>query len=130
MRETDSANIVYIAAGTGLVPFVSMINQSVKENVGKNHYLINGVRYFHIDPAKNYLDDLISSNQLEYKLCVSREEKRGVFKGRVTDYLKSEFEIDYSNTDFYICGVNQMVKDVREYLKARDAKNVFIENYG
>lgn len=100
----ESHKHVFIASGTGIAPFHSIV--SSYENL--DYKIIHGVRfkeegygYASYDPAR-------------FVLCTSRDPKGG-FYGRVTDYLnKTDFA---SNTVFYLCGNSNMIFDSMEILK-------------
>lgn len=103
-KKKNTHKHIFIASGTGIAPFHSI----VKSNPGLNYHLIHGVRY----QIEGY--ERKSYNPANYTLCTSRDEK-GNFKGRVTDYLKNkDFE---ANTIFYLCGNSNMIFDVMEILK-------------
>lgn len=110
--------IVMIATGTGIAPFKSFI----ASYSDMNYELIHGVRT--IDEA--YEKDFYPKNKLT--ICTSRD-KNGDFKGRVTEYLKTQaFDKD---TLFYLCGNSEMIFDAMELLKEQgmNSNNMFAEVY-
>ncbi|NQU86603.1 MAG: oxidoreductase, partial [Mariniphaga sp.] len=81
-KKKNTHKHIFIASGTGIAPFHSI----VKSNPNLNHHIIHGVRY----QIEGY--ERKSYNPENYTLCTSRHEN-GNFKGRVTDYLKkTDFE--------------------------------------
>jgi len=111
-KRLKSHQHVFIASGTGIAPFHSMI----KSNPELNYQLIHGVRY-----VDEYDND-------RYTLCSSRD-KEGDFNGRVTDYLKAaDFD---KNTCFYLCGNSDMIFDSIEILsdKGFGRENINVEVY-
>ena len=98
----------FIAGGTGLAPFLSMI----RSGNYTDKILIHGSRN---------LNDFYFSSELKKKLsenyipCYTGKEKATCFQGRVTDYLLQNIELmpDYK---YYICGSAEMVVDTRETL--------------
>lgn len=103
-KKRDTHKHVFIASGSGIAPFRSM----VKTHPELDYQLIHGVRTANEAYEKdNYAED-------RYVLCTSRDDK-GDFKGRVTAYLHQQ-EFD-KNTQFYLCGNSQMIFDVLELLK-------------
>ncbi len=117
-KKIQSHQHVFLASGTGIAPFHSMI----KSNPDLNYKLIHGVRY--VEEA--YEKDEYSRDR--YTLCSSRD-KKGDFNGRITDYLKkTEFE---KNTCFYLCGNSDMIFDSMEILseKGFGRENINVEVY-
>ncbi len=117
-KRLDTHQHVFIASGTGIAPFHSM----VKSNPGLDYRLIHGVRYANEAYEKNHYDEN------KFVLCTSRDDS-GDFEGRVTDYLKQK-DFD-TNTSFYLCGNSDMIFDAMEILKDKgfDRDNVNVEVY-
>lgn len=117
-KRKDSHKHVFIASGTGIAPFHSM----VKSYSNLDYELIHGVRFANEAYDKNeYAPE-------RFKLCTSRD-KTGNFNGRVTDYLKkTTFD---KNTCFYLCGNSDMIFDSMEILseKGFDRENITVEVY-
>ncbi len=101
--EDHSRKHVFIATGSGIAPFRSM----VLSNPELNYQILHGARLLadcynreDYDPEK-------------YMTCITREET-GDYKGRVTDYLQ-ENPVDPAD-HFYICGNTDMLYEVFELL--------------
>ena len=117
-KKTDSHKHVFIASGTGIAPFHSM----VKSYPELDYQVIHGVRYASEAYEKEHYD------KDKFVLCTSRDEN-GDFKGRLTEYLKqANFD---KNTSFYLCGNSDMIFDSMEILKDKgfDRDNVNVEVY-
>ncbi len=109
-------HIVFIATGTGIAPFNSMVI-SYKNF---NYSVIHG-----ITSVKNagYIQNLNFKN---YTICTSSDNS-GHFNGRVTDYIKTKnFNTD---TIFYFCGNGNMIFDAMQILKQKgiSANQMFAE---
>ena len=118
VKKKDTHKHVFIASGTGIAPFHSM----VKSYPDLNYHLIHGVRY----AEEAY--EMGDYSKERYTLCTSRD-KSGDFNGRVTDYLKNtEFDKD---TCFYLCGNSDMIFDSMEILseKGFGRENITVEVY-
>lgn len=103
-RQNKINHFTFIATGTGIAPFHSII----LSNPGLNYEVIHGVRHgYESYDSSDYPDD-------RYKLCTSREHGESYF-GRVTHYLKEKGI--KTDTIYYICGNSGMVNDVTEYLE-------------
>jgi ferredoxin-NADP reductase len=115
-RETHKH--VFIASGTGIAPFHSMI----LSNPGLDYQMIHGVRFATEAYEKEHYDSD------KFVLCTSRDDS-GDFQGRVTDYLEqTRFD---ENTSFYLCGNSDMIFDTMEILKGKgfSRDNVNVEVY-
>ncbi len=106
-----SDNAVYIAAGTGIAPFLSKI----KSGKGKNPILIHGVSYPEYFYYKDYLEERLGRSYIQ---CCSRCPSEEYFQGRVTHFVK-EWDGLLPNQKFYLCGSAEMVVDTRDALIAR-----------
>jgi len=117
-KRLDSHKHVFIASGTGIAPFHSM----VRSKPDLDYQVIHGVPYTNEAYEKDHYDEA------RFVLCTSRDDS-GDFKGRVTHYLKqTEFD---KNTCFYLCGNSDMIFDSMEILKDKDfgRDNVNVEVY-
>jgi ferredoxin-NADP reductase len=117
-KKQDSHKHVFIASGTGIAPFHSMVKSYSK----LNYEVIHGVRY--ADEAY----EINAYDRERFTLCTSRD-KKGDFKGRLTEYLKkAKFEKD---TCFYLCGNSDMIFDSMEILsdKGFGRENINVEVY-
>lgn len=109
---------VFIATGTGISPFHSMVRSYPEID----YTLIHGVRY--ADEA--YERDEYDPSR--YILCTSKETTGGK-KGRVTRYL-SGFLVK-SGMLFFLCGNSNMIYEVSHILqdKGVPAENILTEVY-
>jgi ferredoxin-NADP reductase len=117
-KKRETHEHVFIASGTGIAPFHSI----VKSYPGLNYKLIHGVRY------ANEAYEIEEYDRKKFVVCASRDEK-GDFKGRLTEYLrKASFG---KNTCFYLCGNSDMIFDAMEILKEKgfDRESVTVEVY-
>ncbi len=117
-KHRDSHKHVFIASGTGIAPFHSM----VKSYNDLDYEVILGIRYAEEAYEKE------DYNLDKFTVCASRD-KNGDFKGRLTEYLKkAEFD---TNTCFYLCGNSDMIFDAMEILsdKGFGRENVNVEVY-
>jgi len=107
---------VFIATGSGIAPFRSMINDLLDKNTPKELYLLFGNRYD---------DDILYQKEWQalsnkYKnfrllLTLSRPQAWTGPKGYVGDKI-AEFVPKPKEKDFYICGLSNMINTVQEKL--------------
>ncbi|MCY1720736.1 oxidoreductase [Prolixibacteraceae bacterium Z1-6] len=112
----------WIATGTGIAPFYSMVRSGSPEN----KKLIHGVAYLNQFYFEDELEWALGEN---YVRCCSRESSCSVIPGRVTKYLT---EIDrLPDIKYYICGKPLMVVEVRDLLIERGVsfENILAEIY-
>lgn len=112
----------WIATGTGIAPFFSM----VRSGLAKHKKLVHGVR--NLD--RFYFEDELSRELDEnYIRCCSGESSCDTFPGRVTDYLETIRKLP--DVKYYLCGQASMVVDVRDLLIARGVnfENILSEIY-
>jgi ferredoxin--NADP+ reductase len=95
-NTAESGKFVFIASGTGIAPFHSIIRTYPE----LDYTLIHGVR----DSTEAYDRDEYAPDH--YVLCTSRDSK-GDFPGRLTGYLKEC--IFAPETRFYLCGNSNMI---------------------
>lgn len=102
-----NSKALWIATGTGIAPFYSML----KSGQVKNKTLIHGVRYLNQFYFEDELEEMIGEN---YIRCCSAESSCNVLRGRVTNYLKSIPALP--SAAYFICGQALMVVEVRDLL--------------
>ena len=127
---------VFIATGTGIAPFRSML----LDHLPKHHpriTLLFGVRY---EGGLLYRDDLenLARQYENFRFLPTITRPSGTWTGRtgrVQDHLDEALAVptyeDQSTLDVYICGLKEMVDDVRAELRKRgfDRKQIIYEKY-
>lgn len=110
-----SRNACFIATGTGIAPFKSMIlSRSFKKNHPEAAVLLFGAR----DEKEILYPGLFEQHSIEVVHALSNpSHKWKGFRGRVTDFLRSlPQEWAWSETDFYLCGNGYMIQEVYQFL--------------
>lgn len=116
-RNTPKTNIVFLATGTGIAPVKAILEQMDENNsavIDKNIYLFFGGRteedLFWIPHFKNI--------KVHFMPVLSRStgDWKGE-KGYVQDSVLAR-KIDLTDSVFYACGSENMIKDSRELLTA------------
>lgn len=102
---------LWVATGTGIAPFSSMIQSGITENIA----LIHGAASFNELYFYDSFTDKLGKN---YHICLTRESHPKAYAGRVTELLKS-FPLPDKDTFIYFCGSAEMVVDARELLIGR-----------
>lgn len=121
--HTGSEPGYWIAAGTGIAPFVSM----ARSGLATNKILIHGGR---IDENFYYSDYLEKTMHQSFIRCCSQQDDTKYFKGRLTEWLKNQksLPVEYH---YYLCGSAEMVVQVRDILinKGIPFHNIISETY-
>ena len=104
----DQDPAVWIATGTGIAPFYSMLRSGLAED----KIFIHGNRFLDQFHFYDEFNSLLGSN---YIRCCSAEEDPGVYPGRVTGYLKELGSLDPA-LKYYLCGSAEMVVETRDIL--------------
>lgn len=113
----------WIATGTGIAPFSSM----VKDIDSKNITLLHGARKI----SQFYFDTLFKEKLGEnYLRFCTTESNSEINCGRVTNFLKDSDQI-LPERKYYLCGSPDMVVEVRDILLSKDVpfENIIAEIY-
>lgn len=117
-QAIEHRRFLFVASGTGISPFHSMIGSYPN----LNYKLLHGVRYGNEAYEKaHYHKDKIT-------VCTSRDS-HGDNHGRVTEYLK-KYPVD-RDTHVYLCGNCNMIYDVYDILSDQNfpSDNIHAEVY-
>ncbi|HPE75028.1 MAG TPA: FAD-binding oxidoreductase [Draconibacterium sp.] len=111
----------WIATGTGIAPFYSMIKSGLT-----TERLIHGVRHLNQFYFEDELEEALNN---KYIRCCSAESSCNTIRGRVTDYL-NEFQ-KLPGLKYFVCGQALMVVEVRDLLikKGIQFENIIAEIY-
>jgi ferredoxin--NADP+ reductase len=121
----SDAPITFIATGTGIAPFISMLRSLREENLHRKITLIHGVRHLG-DLA--YREELIEYNSFNptfrYLAAISREDVskcdifKGLYRGRVpTLFHEGIVGLSLAAEDqVMLCGNPSMIDEMEEYL--------------
>ncbi len=127
---------VFVATGTGIAPFRSILLDYLPR-MQPHVTLLFGVRY---EEGLLYGDELekLAGEHPNFRFMPTVTRPTGSWTGRtgrVTAHLDEALGIttpdDLATVDVYICGLREMVDDVRKELKARglDRKQIIYEKY-
>lgn len=116
--QDSPKEIVMIATGTGLAPFMSMLLDLFEKKDPRNVTLLFGVRYeqdlFYVDLLREWEK---KESHFKAMITVSRPSEGWTgLNGRVTQHLDI---VDPLQSQVYICGNGDMVKEVKTALEAK-----------
>jgi len=131
-KDSLDKDLVFVAVGTGITPFRSMINHLLKNGFKKRIILIKGFR-----TEKNLLYDeefsKIADRHGNFEFCnILSRPKNPAFenKGYVQDFLQKYLPENFSG-HVYICGLSPMINAVNEKLSSMGVQKerIFHEKY-
>ena len=122
--KPEFSNCTWIAAGTGIAPFVSLLRSHSTQNCRLIHGGKLDENFYYSDLIEKQLD----TNQ--YIRCSSQQENTAYNKGRLTEWLKNQNKLPL-NSLYCLCGSAEMVVQVRDILISRGIpfKNILSETY-
>jgi len=141
-------DLVFVATGTAVAPYVSMIRTHRNDPPWRRAVLINGVRYAADLGYRGELESCAAENPgFRYIPMVTREPSsspwRGM-RGRVTDLVATDrfadaagFDLDPARCHVFLCGNPQMVETLEPVLRGAGfrkhtrghAGNLHLEKY-
>ncbi|HQO49002.1 MAG TPA: FAD-binding oxidoreductase [Bacteroidales bacterium] len=98
----------WIASGTGVAPYRSML----RAGLDHNKKLIHGGRFAH---NFYFQDEFASALNDNYIRCCSQESGDGLYHGRLTTWLHEQQQLP-AHQMYYLCGSAEMVVEVRDIL--------------
>lgn len=119
--KNPDKNAFFIATGTGITPFNSMIEDQLKKGGKSKIHLLFGLRHIKNIFYKNFYDNLAKQyDNFSYTITLSQPENENWqgSVGRVTAVLEKS-DLDTKNTDYYICGLKAMIDEVVGILKKK-----------
>ncbi|PIR54852.1 hypothetical protein COU74_03880 [Candidatus Peregrinibacteria bacterium CG10_big_fil_rev_8_21_14_0_10_36_19] len=122
---------VFVATGTGITPFLSMINEELNKGSTQKLHLLLGLRHIKNVFYTEELEKLSTEHEnFSYNITLSRPENESWQgkTGRVTEHLDN---LNPETTEIYICGLKEMIDAVIEKLKNLGFKeeNIHFEKY-
>jgi ferredoxin--NADP+ reductase len=113
----------WIASGTGIAPFASMIFSGL----AKGNKLIHGSRLL---TQLYFQKEIVPLLKERYIRCCSSETGADIFSGRLTEYLRG-LEVLPTDKKYYLCGSSEMVVDTRDILISKEIpyENIIAEIY-
>ncbi len=144
LSENQEAELFFLATGTGIAPFKSMICTEAQKKIPRKMHLFYGGRQVEDLP---YLDEISSwTENLEVKIGLSRDPdakkrefsnlKAEIDNCRITKFIENEnfhrlAGHGAGNSEFYICGNKGMVEGTRDLLleKGIEKSRIFFEKF-
>ena len=126
-----SRDLVFIATGTGVAPFRSMVSSHL-QNIKSQVLLLFGTRYEESILYRTEFEERARVyKNFRYWPTLTRADRAWKGRtGRVQTHLE-EALAGRTDVDIYLCGLKEMVDDVRKLLKQKgyDRKQIIYEKY-
>ncbi len=125
-------NLVFIAGGVGITPFMSIIKDHINKNSNQKIILIYGSRTEQDIIFKNEIDSVNKEwfNKV-YVLSNENQDSAQYERGYLTKEIMTKYVKDISSSLYYICGPEIMKTGAKKILAELgvENKNVFVENF-
>ncbi len=123
--------VVFVATGTGITPFMSMIRYALEVlHTQRSITVLSGFRFQQDAFGADIFAELQTrfSNIKYYQMLSKPEATWQGLKGRVTEHLDL---ITQSDIDVYLCGSQSMINDMESQLVSRGVPNgqIFYEQF-
>ncbi len=119
LLEPVMNDVVFIATGTGVAPFVSMLGHIYRQgsdvDPSRHFWLFLGVRYVKEMMYRRYLEDLSRAHPNFHMVWVVSRPETPDWNGRVghvQDFLKAEVK-EARDKHVYICGLRHMLEETK-----------------
>jgi ferredoxin--NADP+ reductase len=127
LLQEDGRRCLFVASGTGLAPFISMIETLRGRGEARDIVLLHGVSYENDLAWRQQLEELEASEgfPLRYVATISRPQHHPDWTGctgRVETIVESQLDahgLTPDDTTIYVCGNPEMITAVEELAAAR-----------
>ncbi|WNO03369.1 benzoate 1,2-dioxygenase electron transfer component BenC [Rhodoferax mekongensis] len=123
--------LLFLAGGTGLAPFLSMLSVLQEQPANHKIHLIYGVtRDQDLVLVERLAEFAQSMPHFTFTTCVADSQTRHERQGFVTQYMRPEYLHDGA-VDVYLCGPPPMVEAVQKHFKtiALEPSNFYYEKF-
>ena len=130
--EESGSPVIFASTGTGIVPFISMVDSALNSGSTRKMLILQGVRHSKDIYLQDKLDFWKSQfHNFNYEFCITRDESWNGKKGRITEFLPEFINQFGSESVIYTCGVKEAVNSVIDIAKSSGIaeENIKYEKY-
>ena len=129
LREDERRDILFVATGTGIAPFRSMLHSLLERPMTNMVTLFWGLRSEGDIYYQGELEDLVKqSANFSYVMTLSRSRKTWTgAKGRVTHLVQKIPTVQ--NLAVYVCGNRKMVTEVTKIIRQKGDCPIYREKF-
>lgn len=114
----DALNLVFIAGGIGITPFMSMLRYMVDRKMERNVLLLWGNKTEADIAFKGELEEMYRVlPSLKVVHVISNQPDYPGLKGHIDTQLLQKYLPDYDNAQFFVCGPPSMMESIIKQLK-------------
>ena len=126
----EDKNFVFLSTGTGIAPIKAMIKFLIENKHKGKIILLSGSKTNKDSFYSNYFEKMEKENSNFKFYKILSKEKNVKHEGRVQDFIENHID-DLDNYEYYICGLKEMVNDVKKKLfdLGVSKDKVFFEKY-
>ncbi len=134
LKETDKPAVL-ISGGVGITPMMSILQKAADQKLGRQIYFIHGTRNKNTHAFKDKVATITADHDnLSHHFFYSRNSVKSADTepGRITMNSVKEIAHHQKDTEFYLCGPTQMMKDLyRELINwGVNQNNIVYEYFG
>ncbi len=114
--EENFHEVIFIAAGSGVTPFLGMLKEGVHDK-SRSFKLLVSYRTAQDIIAKEICEELKAHANIQIQMTLTRDQHPEAWYGRISEgHVCRLVDGDFSQKTFYLCGPDQMMEDVRWFL--------------
>ncbi|MEM5820904.1 MAG: FAD-dependent oxidoreductase [Candidatus Aenigmatarchaeota archaeon] len=115
--------ITFLAGGTGIAPFLSMIRYVIQKNLNIKMFLFYSEKKFEYLVYLDELKEYERTDKLKLIITLTQEKREGFEHGRINKEMIKKYLNDKLNESvFYIAGPPEFVETMKNYLKELEVK--------
>ena len=120
-------NMVFLAGGSGITPFMSMSREILEAGLDRNITLIYGSRKLENVIFKEELEEMNKNHpNFNFHIVLSDDENYSGLKGFIDENMISKLVKDLHESTYYICGPEVMNKFVKASLEKLNVSHKMI----
>jgi all-trans-retinol 13,14-reductase len=119
-------NLLFVATGTGFVPFIHLMDELKKRDIRKSIIILFGCLREEDNFINGYIESYRDFFDIKSHICVDTPEpgSSDVFHGRIPDFI-DQSTYSYSDYDAYICGHPAMTRAVTAKLREKGVSRLY-----
>lgn len=124
-------DVAFLASGTGLTPMMAMVRQYLREGTGHAHVVLGEKREETIIHRETLNELAANHPNLDVTFVLSHPNAEWLGRiGYVQEHLDDLFEGEFTERDFYVCGVPPMVVQTKDRLAELGAPEERVHSEG